>query len=150
MNFAPSPSPHPLRVLIADDDRDLVEAIAGFVRECNHEVVGTITGGGLAVVQQFARYQPDVVILDVLMPKLNGITVCHALLSRNPDAKVVFMSGKVEADHPFITKCGAVAYIPKPLLLEDIRSVLDALALEQPASRVSGEMEARPVEATAA
>lgn len=117
-----------MRVLIADDDRDLVEAIAEFVRECGHEVCATVTGGGLAVIQSFARYLPDVVILDIMMPRFNGITTCHALLSRKPDTKVIFMSGKVESDHPFVMSCGAVAYLHKPILLEDLREVLGALS----------------------
>ncbi|RYD41447.1 MAG: response regulator [Verrucomicrobiaceae bacterium] len=117
-----------MRVLIADDDRDLVEAIAEYVRECGHEVCATVTGGGLAVIQSFARYLPDVVILDIMMPRFNGITTCHALLSRKPDTKVIFMSGKVESDHPFVMSCGAVAYLHKPILLEDVREVLGALA----------------------
>ncbi len=63
-------------------------------RECGHEVVGTVTGGGLAVIQAFARYEPDAVLLDLMMPRFNGLTVCHALLSRKPDAKIIFISGR--------------------------------------------------------
>lgn len=117
-----------MRVLIADDDRDLVDAIAEFVRECGHEVCATVTGGGLAVIQNFARYLPDVVILDIMMPRFNGLTTCHALLSRKPDTQVIFMSGKVESDHPFVMSCGAVAYLHKPILFEDLRDVLRAIS----------------------
>lgn len=117
-----------MRVLIADDDRDLVDAIAEFVRECGHEVCATVTGGGLAVIQNFARYLPDVVILDIMMPRFNGLTTCHALLSRKPDTQVIFMSGKVESDHPFVMSCGAVAYLNKPILFEDLRDVLRAIS----------------------
>ena len=71
--------------------------------ECGHEVVGTVTGGGLAVIQAFARCQPDVVLLDIMMPRFNGLTVCHALLSRKPDTKIIFVSGSVDENHPFVS-----------------------------------------------
>ncbi len=126
-----------MRILVADDDRDLADALVEFVRECNHEVVDKVTGGGLAVIQSFARHNPDVVLLDIMMPRCNGLTVCHALLSRNPNAKIVFMSGKVESDHPFVAACGATAYIQKPVLLDELRVILNNIAgtdTEQPAT----------------
>jgi len=115
-----------MRVLIADDDRDFASALAELVRACNHEVVETVTGGGLAVIQSYAAHQPDVVLLDIMIPRLNGLTVFHALRSRNPNVKVIFVSGQVEADNPFVVRCGAAGYLRKPLLLEGLREVLEA------------------------
>jgi two-component system response regulator YesN len=117
-----------MRILIADDDRDLAEAMAGYVRECHHEVVDTVTGGGLSVIRSFARYEPDVVLLDIRMPRFNGLTVCHALLSRKPEAKIVFVSGMIEGGHPFVKSCGATGYLAKPVLLADLREILGKLA----------------------
>ena len=85
-----------MRVLIADDDKDLAAALAASVQECGHEVVATVTGGGLAVIQAFARCEADVVLLDIMMPRFNGLTVCHALLSRKPDARIIFVSGSMD------------------------------------------------------
>src|SRR5829696_108153 len=116
-----------MRILIADDDRDLADVLAEFVRECNHEVVDKVTGGGLAVIQSFARHLPDLVLLDIMMPRFNGITVSHALKSRKPETKIVFMSGKVEGDHPFIAQCGASGYLHKPVRFEALREMLQRL-----------------------
>src|SRR5687768_2427802 len=117
-----------MRVLIADDDRDLADALAEFVRACDHEVVDKVTGGGLAVIHSFARHLPDVVLLDIMMPRYNGLTVSHALRSRKPDVKIVFVSGKVEGDHPMLAKCNASAYLCKPILLNQLQAVLTALS----------------------
>src|ERR1700739_3326823 len=103
-----------MRVLIADDDKELAEALAECVAECGHEVVGTVTGGGLAVIQAFARCDADAVLLDIMMPRFNGLTVCHALLSRKPGAKIIFVSGSIDGKDPFITGCGASAYLHNP------------------------------------
>ena len=117
-----------MRVLIADDDREMVEVLTAYVEECGHEVVGTVTGGGLAVIQAFARYEPDAVLLDIMMPRFNGLTVCHALLSRKPDAKIIFISGQLDGSHPFVSGSGAAAYLQKPVSPAALRSALDAAA----------------------
>jgi PleD family two-component response regulator len=61
-----------MRVLVADDDRDFAAALSGLVRACDHEVVDTVTKGGLSVIQSYAQHQPDVVLLDIMQPRLNG------------------------------------------------------------------------------
>jgi len=122
-----------MRVLVADDDKELAEALAHSVTECGHDVVGTVTGGGLAVIQAFARCQADAVLLDIMMPRFNGLTVCHALLSRKPDAKIIFVSGNMDKRDPFITGCGASAYLQKPVSLSELRDALDALHADQAA-----------------
>lgn len=113
-----------MRVLVADDDRELAAALADCVLACGHEVVDTVSGGGWAVIQSFARHAPDAVLLDILMPRCNGLTVCHALLSRKPDTRVIFISGRMERDHPFISDSGAAGYLQKPVALAELRAAL--------------------------
>jgi two-component system OmpR family response regulator len=122
-----------MRVLIADDDRELAETLAASVAECGHDVVGTVTGGGLATIQAFARCEADAVLLDITMPRFNGLTVCHALLSRKPNAKVIFVSGNMDTTDPFITGCGAKGYLQKPVSLAELRDALDAVQGKQAA-----------------
>jgi DNA-binding response OmpR family regulator len=116
-----------MKVLIADDDKELAEVLANCVTACGHEVVGTVTGGGLAVIQAFARCEADAVLLDIMMPRYNGLTVCHALLSRKPDAKVIFVSGSADKSDPFVKGCGAAGYLQKPVGLTELREALDAV-----------------------
>lgn len=106
----------------------MAAVLADCVLACGHEVVETVTGGGLAVLQSFARHAPDAVLLDILMPRCNGLTVCHALLSRKPDTRVIFVSGSVERDHPFVQSCGAVGCLGKPVSLAELRRALDGTA----------------------
>ncbi len=117
-----------MRVLIADDDRLVCEMLREYVISCGHEVVEIVCGGGLSVIQSFGRHVPDVVLLDILMPRLNGFTVCHNVLSRYPNAKIILMSGQVERTHLSVAHSGAAAYLQKPFLLEDLRNVLNTLA----------------------
>lgn len=117
-----------MRVLIADDDRNIIELLTAFVTACEHEVVATVTGGGLAVIQSCSRHRPDVVLLDIIMPLFNGFTVCQQLLSRHPAMKVVLMSGQVESAYPSVATCGAVGYLAKPMQFAELREALEKAA----------------------
>jgi two-component system response regulator AlgR len=117
-----------MRVVIADDDRSVAEVLVAFVTACGHQVVDVVTAGGLAVIQSCARHQPDLVLLDIVMPKFNGFTVCQQLVSRNRNVKVVLISGLIDCAYPSVAKCGAVAYLQKPMHFEEIRDTLAKLA----------------------
>lgn len=118
-----------MRVLVADDDRQWAAVLTECVLACGHDVVDTVTGGGLAVIQSFARHTPDAVLLDILMPKCNGLTVCHALLSRRPETRVIFVSGKVDSEHFLLSTSGATALLQKPVGLVELSAALDAAAV---------------------
>lgn len=122
-----------MRVLIADDDRELAAALAAQVEELGHEVAGVITGGGLAVIQTFARYDADVILLDILMPRFNGLTASHAIRSRHPEMPIIFMSGHVGSSHPLLNNCGAVAYLEKPVNMPKLRAALDSAVIAEAA-----------------
>jgi DNA-binding response OmpR family regulator len=120
------------------------DLLSQFVRFCGHEVVATVSGGGLAVIQSFARLKPEVVLLDVLMPRFNGLTVCHALKSRQPDTKIILISGMVEEHHPFVSGCGAHGFLHKPMHIDELRDALDALERldEETEEELAQELEA--------
>ena len=113
-----------MRVLIADDECDIAEAVAEFVKSCGHEAM-TVTSGGLDVLPAYDRFQPHLVILDIMMPRFNGITISHALMSRRPRPKVVLFSGKLDSQHPFVASSGATRFLPKPVPMAEIKKLLD-------------------------
>ncbi|MES2572202.1 MAG: response regulator [Verrucomicrobiota bacterium] len=117
-----------MRILIVDDDRAVAETITLLVKSCGHEVVATVTGGGLEAMRSFTQHQPEVVMLDIMMPKFNGFTVCHQLVSRDPKVKVILMSGVVDQSYPSIRNCGAVEFIRKPINLSAVREILTRMA----------------------
>lgn len=119
-----------MRVLVADDDRASADTMAVLIREVGHEVVGVITTGGMDVIRNYRELQPDVVFMDIMMPRYNGLTVCHAIYSINPNAKVILMSGLMEQDHPFVESAHATAFLPKPVKLEDVRQIFELEALK--------------------
>ncbi|MCR9075912.1 MAG: response regulator, partial [bacterium] len=76
----------PLTVLVVDDEPDLVELIAYNLQQQGHTVL-TACNGAEALEQAKSR-QPDLIVLDVMMPELNGIEVARRLRSRTETASV--------------------------------------------------------------
>jgi CheY-like chemotaxis protein len=122
-----------MRILIADDDRFLCRMLQRYVLACGHQVVETVSAGGLSVIQSYGRHLADLVLLDIRMPRLNGLTVCHTILSRHPDAKIVLMSGVMDRHDYSVAHSGAAAYLQKPFELEELGALLMSLAPEEAA-----------------
>jgi CheY-like chemotaxis protein len=117
-----------MRVLIADDDKRCAEFMAALVEAAGHEVVAVETGGGLAVIQTYARLLPDCLLLDVMMPKFNGFTVAQQVRSRVPTAHIIMMSGLVAEDYPAARQCNPDAWLSKPIAFEDLCAALHRAA----------------------
>ena len=82
--------------MLADDHTLLVEAFVKLLEpEC--EIVGQV-GDGLALLEAAARLQPDVVVLDVAMPLLNGLDAARQLKQRMPDVRLVFVTMNEDPD----------------------------------------------------
>ena len=118
------------RILIAEDERDIRELII-FTLEFGGFQVLSATNGEEAV--ELARqHRPDLIILDVRMPKMTGYEACRLLKSQEETRSitVVFLSAKgQEAEIRQGMEAGADAYILKPFapdeLIQQVRAILD-------------------------
>lgn len=119
-----------MRVLVADDNPIMASLLKEYVEQCNHEVVEVVQSGGIDVVEVYERVHPDVVLMDFLMPKLNGAVACKAILRRDPDAKIILISGKVNEGSIFMRDSGATAVMAKPIVLGNLATLLTKLAYE--------------------
>ena len=77
-------------VLLADDHAMLLEAFKKLL-ESSYDVVGTVTDGQ-ALVKAAEELKPDVILVDVAMPHLNGLDACERIRQRVPRAKVIFLT----------------------------------------------------------
>ena len=114
-----------MRLLIADDDRELASAMASYLRHCNEAVVSTVTTGGVDVLRNVERFHPDVILMDVMMPRLNGLTICHHILSCRSQTRIILLSGILDATHPLVVQSGATAFVSKPVKLAELRRVVE-------------------------
>jgi len=115
------------RILVIDDNRDVVDILVTFLRGEGYGMLGALTSDeGLKLV---SVSRPDLVLLDILMPGMNGIEVIKRIRSINPTTKVIIVTGN--ADFRLAREAlelGAVAYVDKPFDLADLKRMV-ALAL---------------------
>jgi len=111
------------KVLIIDDERSILDSLSGILEDEGFLVLKATDGReGLAI---FEREAPDVVLLDVWMPEIDGIQVLKEIRTRKDDAKVVVISGHgtistaVEA-----VKMGAYDFLEKPLSIDKVLEVV--------------------------
>lgn len=123
-----------MRVLIADDQKSVGTSLAALVSHCKHEVV-EVVGSGLEAIQAYTRHNPDVVLMDYWMSKLNGATACRNILAKDPTARVILVSGSAPAKD--IDDSGAVAILSKPVHLHGLYAALHAAVKPPPAGKVS-------------
>ncbi len=117
-------------ILIADDDPNILRALAFLMHEEGHDV--RIVADGEAALAAIAEAPPELVLLDVMMPKRNGYDVCRALRTNRHFARlrIVMLTAKGrEADKRAGLELGVDAYLTKPFAIRDVvgcvASVLD-------------------------
>jgi two-component system, chemotaxis family, chemotaxis protein CheY len=112
-----------MRVLIADDQKSVGTSLAELVGLCHHQVVEVVSTG-MEAIQAYDRHRPDIVLMDYRMPKLNGITACRYILAKDPQARVILISGWSAPVEPEAS--GAVAILAKPVALPMLEAAIDA------------------------
>ena len=117
-----------IRLLVAEDHALMRAKVVGTL-EIEYSVVGAV-GDGQQMLDEELRIQPDVVILDIAMPSMNGIEAAIVLRQRASKARVIFLT--VHEEPAFLKAAldaGAVGYVIKSRLVSDLRlAVREAMA----------------------
>ena len=116
-----------MRVLIVDDDKVFARLLAQLVGVCQHEVVDVVSSG-LEAIRSYQKNKPDVVLMDFDMEKLNGLTACRNILSHDPAARVVFVTGIASEMDLSPAYSGAIAVLSKPIAVQQLKELFDRLA----------------------
>jgi DNA-binding NarL/FixJ family response regulator len=112
-----------VRVLLADDHQSFL-AVAKRLLEPEFEVVKTVDNGE-ALLEEAARLTLDVIVLDISMPKLNGIEAARQLRAAGTTAKLVFLTVHEDLDYVRgALAAGAQGYVVKPRLASDLLPAL--------------------------
>lgn len=120
------------KVLVVDDNRGLADAVALLLEDLGWTVRVAYEGGGAC--EEVARFYPDVVILDIRLPGMNGVELARRIRSMclMPVLLIAFTGSVLAAEHALLTKDFA-AVIRKPAAFEDIVRAIGA-ASPQPAT----------------
>ena len=116
------------RVLVVDDSAALLAIVGAYLRETSFEVVDTARDG-VTAVQKFVELQPDVVLLDVVMPRQGGPEALRQILTVNPAAVVGMVSSfGTEEIVQDCMRLGARGFLDKPFTREDLIAFLERIS----------------------
>jgi DNA-binding NarL/FixJ family response regulator len=122
----------PIRILLVDDDASFLRSLEALLTgEPGLEIVGRAASGQEAL-SAAARAEPDVAVIDVLMPTMSGIECAHLLRQRYPKTLVILISGSIFEDkRPHPDERGADTYLEKSGVPERLHATILALAATQ-------------------
>jgi DNA-binding NarL/FixJ family response regulator len=123
-----SPGPNPIRIMAVDDHSIFRQGIVGLLGDQADLQLVAEACNGREAIQQYRAHQPDITLMDLQMPEMNGLDAVIAIRGEFPEAKIIVLttySGDVQVLRAL--KAGARAYLLKNLLhkelLETIRAV---------------------------
>lgn len=119
------------KILLVDDEPDLVQMISLRLKSVGYEVVTACDGQ--EALEQVKQTKPDLLILDLMLPKLDGYKVCRLLKfdERTKELPILIFTARAqEQDIKLASECGADAYLTKPfeakVLLGKLQELLAA------------------------
>ncbi len=120
-----------MRILIADDEPAILMSLDFLMRKEGHQVY--VARDGEEAIQLIEKELPEVIILDIMMPKIDGYGVCQQakILSPSYQPKIVFISAKIaDSDIERGYQAGADLYVPKPFSNRDLLKKVNELNLQ--------------------
>ncbi|MCS6906927.1 MAG: response regulator transcription factor [Anaerolineales bacterium] len=121
------------KILVVDDEPLIVESLIYSLEREGFQVMGI--GDGSMVLETVQEYQPDLIVLDILLPGMNGIEVCKRLRARSTIPIIMLTARGDEVDRVLGLEVGADDYLPKPFsfreLLARIRALLRRVEMDR-------------------
>ena len=112
------------RVMIADDS-DSIRMVLRDILEIGHHELAAEAVNGLETVERFNATKPDLLLLDMAMPKKDGISALREILDTNPDAKIIMITTDENLSAIYQSaEAGAQAHIVKPFNFEDVLTAI--------------------------
>lgn len=116
----------PMRILVVEDDPRMASLLSRVLRESGYAV--DVVSDGRGAVEQGVLGSHDLVVLDILLPGMNGFDVCRELRAVSATTPILILSARSEiADRVRGLNLGADDYLPKPFAVEELRARVAAL-----------------------
>ena len=128
------------KILLVDDELTLLETLAFNLRAAGYQVV--TAGDGAAALEQARAEAPDLVVLDLMLPELDGLTVCRSL-RQHSDVPILILTARTgELDKIVGLESGADDYLTKPFSLGELQARIRALLRRAGSAQASDELRA--------
>lgn len=133
----------PSKVLVVDDNAQNLELLSAYIEDVPNIVILAASNGTEALAM-VAEHQPDLILLDIMMPKMSGFEVCRTLKAdpKTRDIQIIMVTALNEVgDHERAVDCGTDEFLTKPVnrieLITRVKSLLRVRHLKR-------ELEGRP------
>src|ERR687885_1848566 len=124
-------NPRPARVLVVEDDEDIAQVLQRSLRLEGYEV--KLAGDGVAALDQFHAFLPDLLVLDLGLPKLDGIEVARRLRTDGEDVPILMLTARDALESRVEgLDTGADDYLVKPFERQELLARLRALLRRRP------------------
>src|SRR6202161_4298939 len=122
----------PVRYLIVDDSVFARKSLAKMIESFGGQVIGE-AGDGCTAISEYQRLKPDIVLMDITMPQMEGIEAVERIVRQNPDARIVMVSsvGYQENILAALQK-GAKHFVQKPVKPEVLYEILCYVLSDDP------------------
>ena len=132
-----TPGDGPVKVLLAEDEESFVEAL--LIGLGNEGFRVTVARDGNEALQLFEETQPDILLLDLMLPKLSGIDVCRTIRARSQVPIIMVTAKGTEIDTVVALEVGADDYVTKPYRLRELVARMRAVLRRAAGGPESGE-----------
>ena len=111
------------RVLVVDDEANLRKVLAAMLRKEGHEV--SMASDGEQALAEISKNKTDVVVTDLVMPKVGGLEILKSMIANHPEIPVIIITAHGTVDSAVeAIKLGAFDYITKPFEQAEIQAVV--------------------------
>jgi len=113
------------KLLIVDDDAQLVKALELYLRRAGYEVISALDG--IEGMRRFHQHRPDLIILDIMLPRIDGWEVCERIRTMASVPIIMLTARGQETDRVKGLKMGADDYVVKPFSLRELAARVEAV-----------------------
>ena len=132
-------------ILIIEDDENISSAIQEYFSRAGYSV--STAADGLAGVEQAGKARPDVVVLDLMLPKMDGLAVCKELRLKAPQMPILMLTAKDDVvDKVLGLEMGADDYITKPFSLRELEARIKSVLRRSRAGAATDGQDEVPIQ----
>ncbi|HSR33534.1 MAG TPA: response regulator transcription factor [Anaerolineae bacterium] len=125
-----SQAPQKIRVMLVDDHNVVRSGLATFLRAYDDLKLVGQAGNGMEAVNLCHRSKPDVILMDLMMPEMDGIAATRAILDDYPDVKIIAMTSFEEEELVHgVLAAGAISYLLKNVTSDELAAAIRAASL---------------------
>ncbi len=131
-------------LLIIEDDDNISTAIEEYFSRAGYAV--NTAPDGIAGIESAGKHRPDVVVLDLMLPKMDGLAVCKELRGKNPQMPIIMLTAKDDVvDKVLGLEMGADDYITKPFSLREVEARIKSVLRRARATAASNGDDETPI-----